>query len=67
MDSLPSGKKEKLDAANAIWFRDSEDPVVERDFLQANGALYSAGLYKALLTMGPAGRSTAGRASAPAA
>lgn len=47
MDGMPSGKKAKLDVANAIWFRDSEGFAVERDFLQANADWYGAGLYKA--------------------
>lgn len=47
MEALPSGKKAKLDVANAIWFRDSEEFTVERDFLQANADWYGAGLYKA--------------------
>lgn len=47
MDALPSGKKAELDAANAIWFRDSERFTVEQDFLQANADWYGAGLYKA--------------------
>lgn len=47
MEALPSGKKAKLDVANAIWFRDSEGFAVEEDFLQANADWYGAGLYKA--------------------
>lgn len=47
MESLPSGKKAKLDVANAIWFRDSEGFAVEENFLQANADWYGAGLYKA--------------------
>lgn len=46
MEALPSGKKAKLDVANAIWFRDSEGFAVEEDFLQANADWYGAGLYK---------------------
>jgi len=47
MDTLPSGKKTELDAANAIWFKDSPGFTVEQDFLQANADWYGAGLYKA--------------------
>ena len=45
--NLPQGEKYKLSPANAIWFRDREDLVFEKDFLQANADWYGAGLYKA--------------------
>lgn len=47
LGALPSGKTAKLEAANAIWFKDAERFTVEQDFLQANADWYGAGLYKA--------------------
>lgn len=47
MEALTSGREAELNAANAIWFRDSERFTVEQDFLQANADWYGAGLYKA--------------------
>ncbi len=44
--ALPSDEKYKFSSANSIWFRDSEDLVIERDFLQANADYYDAGAYK---------------------
>lgn len=44
---LPQGDQYQLRLANAIWFRDRDDLVIETDFLQTNADWYGAGLYKA--------------------
>ena len=46
--SLPSEEKSKLEIANSIWWRDTEDILtVEKDFLQTNADYYGADAYKA--------------------
>lgn len=45
--NLPQGEKYKLDLANSIWFKDSEDFAVNQDFLQTNANYYGAGVFKA--------------------
>lgn len=44
--ALPSDEKCRFHSANSIWFKDSEELVIERDFLQANADYYGAGAYK---------------------
>jgi len=48
VNSLISTEKSKLNIANSIWFRDSEDSLkVEPDFLQLNADYYGAAAFKA--------------------
>lgn len=47
MQSLPQGDKYKLDIANSIWFRDSDNFSADESFLQANADFYNAGAFKA--------------------
>lgn len=44
---LPSEENSKLEIANSIWFRDSEDLKVSGKFLQTNADYYGASAYKA--------------------
>ncbi len=44
---LPSEENSKLEIANSIWFRDSEDLKVSGKFLQTNADYYDASAYKA--------------------
>ncbi len=44
--ALPSDEKCRFHSANSIWFKDSDELVIERDFLQANADYYGAGAYK---------------------
>ncbi len=45
--NLPSGKNNKLNIANSIWFRDDEGRLnVEKEFLQTNADYYKAAAYK---------------------
>ncbi len=46
MNSLPSGKKYKLQIADSIWFRDDDSLTVEDNFLQKNADYYGASAYK---------------------
>ena len=43
---LPSEENSKLEIANSIWFRDSEDLKVSGKFLQTNADYYGASAYK---------------------
>ena len=46
--SLPSEEKSKLEIANSIWWRDTDDILtVEKDFLQTNADYFGADAYKA--------------------
>lgn len=45
--SLPSAEKYRLHIANSIWLKDKEGFAVEESFLQANGSMYGADIYKA--------------------
>ncbi len=42
---LPSDGENQVSIANSIWYRDSEDLMVEEDFLQTVSNYYSADLY----------------------
>ncbi len=50
--TLPGGETNRLSIANAIWFKDSPDVRVERDFLQANADWYGAGIFQAPFNSG---------------
>ncbi len=45
--NLSSNEKAKLNIANSIWFRDSEELHINEDFLQTNADYYGASAYKA--------------------
>ena len=52
LDLLPEAKDYKLNLANAIWFKDDPDFIVEQSFLRTNADYYGAGAYKAALDEG---------------
>lgn len=45
--NLPNKEKSKFKISNSIWFRDSDDFVVEKSFLQRNADFFGADAYKA--------------------
>ena len=47
LKALPSSDQAKFSFANAIWFKDQADFVVEKDFLQANVNYFDAAIRKA--------------------
>ncbi len=47
LNSLSTGDKYKVSAANSIWFKDDKTLTVEKDFLQTNADYYGASIYKA--------------------
>ncbi|WP_313129874.1 serpin family protein [Anaerocolumna sp.] len=44
---LPTADKYKVSLANSIWFKDKENLIVEKEFLQTNKNYYDAEIYKA--------------------
>ncbi len=42
---LPSSEGARIGLANSIWFKDDEDLIVNRDFLQTNKDYYDAEIY----------------------
>lgn len=47
LQALPAGEKYKLSMADSIWFTQDERFTVRQDFLDANEALFDAGIYRA--------------------
>jgi serpin B len=47
LESLPSGGRYKVSAANSIWVKNDGKLTVEREFLQTNADYYGASIYKA--------------------
>jgi len=47
LELLPEAKEYKLRLANAIWFKDDPNFVVDQSFLQTNADYYGADAYKA--------------------
>ncbi|MDF3001285.1 MAG: serpin [Bacillota bacterium] len=44
---LPTSDKYKVSLANSIWFKDTENLMIEKGFLQTNKDYYNAEVYKA--------------------
>lgn len=45
LNNLPSSKDAKFNFANSLWFNNSEDFVINKDFLTANANYYNASQY----------------------
>lgn len=46
LNSLPQADDYKLQLANSIWYKDSDNLNIKKDFLQTNADYFSASIYK---------------------